>query len=132
MTGAGPPDGAPPAGTDTAELIAEIRLLAGADPGGVQQVITEVLAALDRAAGGALRDELPDALALGSGPGEPSIRSGGPGEPSMRSGGPGEPSMRSGGPGEPPMRSGGLVEPPMPSGNPDAVAHRGHGESDPE
>jgi hypothetical protein len=78
MTGAGQPEGAPTAGTDTAELIAQIRQLAGADPLGVQQVISDVLDALDRAAGGPLRDELPDALAFDCGLGGPPMRSGDP------------------------------------------------------
>lgn len=52
-----------PADTDAAELIAQIRQLAAdADPAGVQQVVAEVLAALDRAAGGALREQLPNGL----------------------------------------------------------------------
>jgi len=48
--------------TDATELIAQIRALAGPDPAGVQQVVADVLAALDRAAGGALRDQLPDGI----------------------------------------------------------------------
>ncbi|MGN9774734.1 hypothetical protein ACTMS0_02955 [Micromonospora sp. H33] len=44
---------------DAAELIAQLKELAGADPGDVRQVVAEVLAALDRAAGGALREHLP-------------------------------------------------------------------------
>ncbi|GAB3156024.1 hypothetical protein GCM10027290_53160 [Micromonospora sonneratiae] len=51
-----------PAGTDAAELIDQLRQLAGADPAGAQQVIADVLAALDRAAGGALRAQSPDAF----------------------------------------------------------------------
>jgi hypothetical protein len=52
-----------PAGTDAAELIAQIRQLAAdADPAGVQQVIADVLSALDRAAGGALREQLEGGL----------------------------------------------------------------------
>ena len=47
---------------DAAELIAELRNLAGDDPAGVRQVVAEVLAALDRVAGGALRDELPEVI----------------------------------------------------------------------
>jgi len=49
---------------DTAELIAQIRQLAGADPSGVREVVVEVLAALDRVAGGALRDQLPEGIRL--------------------------------------------------------------------
>ncbi|MEV4758174.1 hypothetical protein AB0J86_24070 [Micromonospora sp. NPDC049559] len=56
--------GAPDDGTDAAELITQIRQLAGADPAGVQQVVSDVLAALDRATGGALRDQLPEGLSL--------------------------------------------------------------------
>ncbi|RKR89731.1 hypothetical protein BDK92_4087 [Micromonospora pisi] len=52
-----------PADTDAAELIAQIRQLAAdADPAGVRQVVAEVLSALDRAAGGALREQLPNGL----------------------------------------------------------------------
>ncbi|WP_326561451.1 hypothetical protein [Micromonospora sp. NBC_01796] len=52
-----------PADTDAAELIAQIRQLAAdADPAGVRQVVAEVLSALDRAAGGALREQLPKGL----------------------------------------------------------------------
>ncbi len=47
---------------DAAELIAQLRELAGADPADVRQVVAEVLAALDRAAGGALREHLPEAI----------------------------------------------------------------------
>jgi hypothetical protein len=66
MTGADQPDSVQ-AGTEAAELIAQLRQLAGADPAGVQQVVADVLAALDRAAGGALRDQLPDGLPYGGG-----------------------------------------------------------------
>lgn len=52
---------------DAAELIAQLRELAGADPGEVRQVVAEVLAALDRAAGGALRDHLPETIRLDAG-----------------------------------------------------------------
>ena len=41
--------------------------LAGADPADVRQVVAEVLAALDRAAGGALREHLPEAIRLDAG-----------------------------------------------------------------
>ncbi|MFK3981571.1 hypothetical protein ACI2K4_14480 [Micromonospora sp. NPDC050397] len=61
-----------PADTDAAELIEQIRQLAAdADPAGVRQVVAEVLSALDRAAGGALREQLPDGLPRADGPGEP-------------------------------------------------------------
>ncbi|WP_089154935.1 hypothetical protein [Micromonospora sp. NBS 11-29] len=52
---------------DAAELIAQLRELAGADPTDVRQVVAEVLAALDRAAGGALRDHLPESIRLDAG-----------------------------------------------------------------
>ncbi|MFG1673856.1 hypothetical protein [Micromonospora sp. NPDC049282] len=57
---------------DAAELIAQLRELAGADPGEVRQVVAEVLAALDRAAGGALRDHLPETIRLDAGLGPPA------------------------------------------------------------
>ncbi|WP_422753732.1 hypothetical protein [Micromonospora sp. WMMD708] len=62
MTGAVPNDPTPPGGDDTAALVAQLRELAGADPTEVRQVVAEVLGALDRAAGGALRDHLPAAV----------------------------------------------------------------------
>ncbi|MFI9641279.1 hypothetical protein ACIG87_14650 [Micromonospora sp. NPDC051925] len=67
MTGVAPSD--PPAPTDdqAADLIAQLRELAGADPGDVRQVVAEVLGALDRAAGGALRDQLPAAIRADTG-----------------------------------------------------------------
>ncbi|SCL37716.1 hypothetical protein GA0074692_4763 [Micromonospora pallida] len=49
---------------DTRELVAQLRQLAGADPATVRQVVAEVLTALDRVAGGALRDQLPEAIRL--------------------------------------------------------------------
>ncbi|MGW0432438.1 hypothetical protein ACWDV4_07810 [Micromonospora sp. NPDC003197] len=52
--------------TDAAELIAQIRALAGPDSAGAQQIVADVLAALDRAAGGALRDQLPDGVLFSS------------------------------------------------------------------
>ncbi|WDZ86330.1 hypothetical protein [Micromonospora cathayae] len=52
---------------DTRELVAQLRQLAGADPATVRQVVTEVLTALDRAAGGSLRDHLPEAIRLDTG-----------------------------------------------------------------
>ena len=59
---------------DAAELITQLRELAGADPTEVRQVVAEVLAALDRAAGGALRDHLPETIRLdaGLGPAAPA------------------------------------------------------------
>ncbi|MFI5835131.1 hypothetical protein ACIA5A_15805 [Micromonospora sp. NPDC051300] len=59
---------------DAAELIAQLKELAGADPTEVRQVVAEVLAALDRAAGGALRDHLPETIRLdaGLGPAAPA------------------------------------------------------------
>ncbi|WP_433389259.1 hypothetical protein [Micromonospora sp. KLBMP9576] len=62
MSGADQAAGAGTADDDAAELIAQLRELAGADPADVRQVVAEVLAALDRAAGGALRDHLPEAI----------------------------------------------------------------------
>ncbi|GIJ75933.1 hypothetical protein SAMN05443287_106254 [Micromonospora phaseoli] len=47
---------------DAAELVEQLRHLAGADPADVRQVVSEVLAALDRAAGGALREQLPETI----------------------------------------------------------------------
>jgi hypothetical protein len=67
MTGAEPANGATATNEDTAELIAQLRQLAGADPADVRQVVAEVLAALDRAAGGALREQLPKAIRLDAG-----------------------------------------------------------------
>ncbi|MEV0152933.1 hypothetical protein AB0H57_04220 [Micromonospora sp. NPDC050686] len=52
---------------DAVELIAQLRALAGADPADVRQVVAEVLAALDRAAGGALREHLPEAIRADAG-----------------------------------------------------------------
>jgi hypothetical protein len=52
---------------DAAELIAQLTELAGADPADVRQVVAEVLAALDRAAGGALREHLPETIRLDAG-----------------------------------------------------------------
>ena len=60
--------------TDTAELVAEIRALAANDPMGVQQVVNEVLAALDRATRGAFRDQLCAGAPFGGGFGEPPVR----------------------------------------------------------
>jgi len=59
---------------DAAELIAQLRELAGADPADVRQVVAEVLAALDRAAGAALRGNRPEPIAVErglDGPGGP-------------------------------------------------------------
>ncbi|GHJ18016.1 MULTISPECIES: hypothetical protein [unclassified Micromonospora] len=71
MTG---PDHAAANDDDAAELIAQLKELAGADPTEVRQVVAEVLAALDRAAGGALRDHLPETIRLdaGLGPAAPA------------------------------------------------------------
>ncbi|MFC4148928.1 hypothetical protein ACFO0M_21955 [Micromonospora mangrovi] len=52
---------------DAAELVAQLRELAGADPADVRQVVAEVLAALDRVAGGALREHLPEAIRADAG-----------------------------------------------------------------
>ncbi len=59
MTGPDRADLTAPTDDDAAELVAQLKELAGADPADVRQVVAEVLAALDRAAGGALRDHLP-------------------------------------------------------------------------
>jgi hypothetical protein len=74
MTGANRPDADQPAGdddasakADAADLVAQIRQLAEQDPAGVQQVVAEVLAALDRASGGRLRDQLPPGTPFGAG-----------------------------------------------------------------
>ncbi|SDZ36314.1 hypothetical protein SAMN05444365_11183 [Micromonospora pattaloongensis] len=48
---------------DTAELIARIRALAAHDPA-VRQVVTDVLAELDRVTGGAYRDRMPESAPL--------------------------------------------------------------------
>ncbi|QOC94106.1 hypothetical protein [Micromonospora craniellae] len=50
---------------DAAELAGQLRDLAGTDPADVRQVVSEVLAALDRAAGGALREHLPETIRAG-------------------------------------------------------------------
>lgn len=62
MTGADEVVGVPGDEDDTRELVAQLRQLAGADPVAVRQVVVEVLAALDRAAGGTLRAHLPEAI----------------------------------------------------------------------
>ncbi|MFJ6196583.1 hypothetical protein [Micromonospora sp. NPDC092111] len=67
MTGAEPTDSPAPTDDDAAELVAQLRELAGADPADVRQVVAEVLAALDRAAGGALRDHLPETIRVDAG-----------------------------------------------------------------
>lgn len=61
---------------DTVDLIAQIRELAVDDPQAVQQVVAEVLAALDRVTGGAFRDRLSEGAPLGGGYGEPPARVG--------------------------------------------------------
>ncbi len=43
----------------------QLRELAGVDPADVRQVVSEVLAALDRAAGGTLREHLPETIRAG-------------------------------------------------------------------
>ncbi|MEV0879326.1 hypothetical protein AB0I85_16015 [Micromonospora echinofusca] len=62
MTGRHQAVGAEATDDDAAELIAQLKELAGADPADVRQVVVEVLAALDRAAGGALREHLPETI----------------------------------------------------------------------
>lgn len=64
MAGAEQQDDVVPPEGDTDELVAQIRELVGSDPAEVRQVVAEVLAALDRVAGGALRDQLPAAIRL--------------------------------------------------------------------
>ncbi|WP_432956187.1 hypothetical protein [Micromonospora haikouensis] len=66
MTGADQAGDAPP-DDDAAELVAQLRDLAGADPADVRRVVAEVLAALDRVAGGALRDHLPESIRADAG-----------------------------------------------------------------
>lgn len=46
-------------GAEAAELISQLRELAGPDPHTVRTVVDEVLAALDRVSGGTLRDQVP-------------------------------------------------------------------------
>ncbi|MCX4468827.1 hypothetical protein OOK41_00600 [Micromonospora sp. NBC_01655] len=70
MTGAEPARATP--SDDAVELVAQLRELAGVDPADVRQVVAEVLAALDRAAGGALRDHLPEAIRVDAGLDEPT------------------------------------------------------------
>lgn len=57
---------------ETADLIAQIRQLAAHDPAGVQQVVADVLAALDHATGGGLQP--PEGVPLGGGYGDPAMR----------------------------------------------------------
>ncbi|MFF5176693.1 hypothetical protein ACFY2Q_01510 [Micromonospora sp. NPDC000316] len=72
MTGADPADPVAATDDDAAELVAQLRALAGADPADVRQVVAEVLAALDRAAGGALREHLPESIRADAGLDAPS------------------------------------------------------------
>ncbi|MEH1099091.1 hypothetical protein [Micromonospora sp. CPCC 205561] len=67
MTAPDQATGAEVADDDAAELVAQLRELAGADPADVRQVVAEVLAALDRVAGGALREHLPETIRLDAG-----------------------------------------------------------------
>ncbi|MGN9811177.1 hypothetical protein ACTMSW_17680 [Micromonospora sp. BQ11] len=67
MTGPHRTDPAATTDDDAAELIAQLKELAGADPADVRQVVAEVLAALDRAAGGALREHLPETIRADAG-----------------------------------------------------------------
>ena len=53
-------DEEPQPDAEAAELIAQIRQLAGPDPVAVRKVVADVLAALDRVTGGTLREQLPD------------------------------------------------------------------------
>ncbi|MDG4807316.1 hypothetical protein O7634_11205 [Micromonospora sp. WMMD1120] len=72
MTGSEPAAPVTATDDDAAELIAQLRALAGADPGEVRLVVAEVLAALDRAAGGALREHLPETIRIDAGLESPS------------------------------------------------------------
>lgn len=56
-----PVEGAPveEAPVDAVDLVAQIRQLAGCDPADVRRVVGDVLDALDRVAGGRLREQLP-------------------------------------------------------------------------
>ncbi|TDC83363.1 hypothetical protein E1193_09000 [Micromonospora sp. KC606] len=65
MMGAEPADVATE--DDAAELVAQLRELAGADPADARQVVAEVLTALDRVAGGALREHLPATIRADAG-----------------------------------------------------------------
>jgi hypothetical protein len=53
----------------TSDLVARIRELTVDDPDAVQQVVAEVLAALDRVTGSASHDRLPGGPPAGGGPG---------------------------------------------------------------
>ncbi|WP_433536620.1 hypothetical protein ACQPZK_01830 [Micromonospora sp. CA-249363] len=72
MTGADPASPVAATDDDATELIAQLRALAGADPADVRQVVAEVLGALDRAAGGALREHLPETIRVDAGLDAPS------------------------------------------------------------
>lgn len=52
-------------GSDAADLAAQIRELAGCDPADVQRVVSDVLAALERVAGGRLHEPLAEPGAEG-------------------------------------------------------------------
>ncbi|WP_229398754.1 hypothetical protein [Micromonospora okii] len=67
MTGAEHARGATSGDDDAAELVAQLRELAGANPADVRRVVAEVLTALDRVAGGALREHLPAAVRADAG-----------------------------------------------------------------
>jgi hypothetical protein len=56
-----------PGDDDATELVAQLRELAGANPADVRRVVAEVLTALDRVAGGALREHLPEAVRADAG-----------------------------------------------------------------
>jgi hypothetical protein len=65
MTAATPPPEPPTTDRDdVADLADQLRELAGHDPADARRVVAEVLAALDRASGGALAGQLPEGLAL--------------------------------------------------------------------
>ncbi|TDC60059.1 hypothetical protein E1258_15965 [Micromonospora sp. KC207] len=61
MTGAEQAGGVPP-DDEAAELVAQLRELAGANPADVRRVVADVLAALDRVPGSALREHLPESI----------------------------------------------------------------------
>lgn len=57
--GTGDDDAARPTPVDRVDLVTQIRQLAGCDPADVQRIVDDVLAALDRVAGGRHRGPLP-------------------------------------------------------------------------
>ncbi|WP_460914029.1 hypothetical protein [Plantactinospora veratri] len=107
--GGGDPETVDPE-TEAAELIAQIRELAGPDPVAVRTVVADVLAALDRVSGGALREQLPyehervpddDPAAAGGYPVEPHPVEPNPPEPHPTQPRPGPPQPGRPGPADP-------------------------------